>query len=61
MNGPYFHPPVKVTVNQVNTPSDSELLNPYEIELENLKKQNQSLREIQESLSTLETQVESTT
>lgn len=43
MKGPYFHPPIKVTVNQVNTPDENDLLNPYEIELENLKKQNSSL------------------
>ncbi len=38
IQGPYFHPPIKVTVNQINKPSEKDLLNPYDIELENIKK-----------------------
>ena len=54
MNGPHFHPPVAVTVNSIPNPNPRSVLNPFEIEQSNLKKQIDELSNVKDSLSMLE-------
>jgi len=57
MNGPHFHPPVAVTVNSIPNPNPRSVLNPFEIEQSNLKKQIEELGNVKDSLSLLESKM----
>ena len=50
MNGTHFHPPLNVTVNAIPNRDSKRELNPYEIEEENLKNQQNAMEPLQNQM-----------
>ena len=53
MNGPHFHPPLNVTVNAIPNRDSKRELNPYEIEEENLKNQQEAMKPLTGQMKTI--------
>ena len=54
MNGPHFHPPMKILINQMPNINPRTEMNPLELQAKELEQEKNSLTDILEHIETLE-------